>query len=374
MNKKKYDILYIVPNHPTLIDRYKLIAERVSGINSYNIITQNEVLPQYLNKYIKIIENIFKKITSRGIGIGRIKTMLTVNYLVKHNSKIIFFFNESYRYTKYLRKYNYITTINLAHAVTYKSNFYSRLFFDYYLIYGKSSIVNMQSNKNLIIKSNVKIVGPAWIEAGKLLSEGSKYKINCKYHKNLFKKTVLITSQWANKQVKSYLEPNYRVICEFIEKNNDICFLIKEHPLEKGEDKYWVKLKENDNVEIIDGNINGFAFLKDIIDVHVTVFSNSAIDLAMLKIPTIFFDKKLDKSSYLTPPNYSSVATNTDELKQLLYTQKNVAEIEDFIEYHIFKSDFKSLERVRQCVHSILNGKDLDDVIHPDEIKKPTIN
>ena len=355
MKKKAQNILFIIPDYAYARAKYDYIISKIAEGHKLNILTSKEVKKQW-----RLVFGLRKlKIPKELIHI-----LLSFVFRIAYRPKVIGFFDESTKYSNALKKYSGAKVINIAHAVTGDERFYNNIFFDYYFIYGRSSMNNMLNNHNLSINAKVNIVGPIWSEVSLMLDKHNdeEFLRFLKSVKSRYKRIILITSQWTKSEYhKEGLRPNYEDLIAFIKNSSDFYFVVRKHPRECEEEKIWDRLEGRSNISIRSSGLEGFTVYRDVVDLHITVFSNAAIDLALLNIPTIFFNKNGHHDNYIIKPGSAMLTKSLDALKEMVVNGVSPEDFKEFIQYNFEHIDFNSTERLRRHLKKIISGEKLDE-------------
>ncbi len=347
MKKKAQNILFIIPDHFYARNKYDYIIHKITDGHKVKTFTNREIKKRWkLFFYLKKF-----KLSQLG------HVLLSLCLRVTYRPRVIGFFDESTKYSKALKKYSGATVINIAHAVTGDERFYNNIFFDYYFIYGRSSIVNMKNNPDSCINTTVNIIGPIWSEVSLKLEKHKDegFLSFLQSIKQRYKRIILITSQWTRSIYhKEGLMPNYSDLISFMKNNNDYFFVVRKHPRECEEEKMWAGLENQSNISVRNAGLEGFVAYRDVVDLHITVFSNAAIDLALLNIPTIFFNKTSHHDNYIIKPGSSLLVTNLEHLKELIDKGISASDFKDFVDYNFECLGFNSLDRLEQQFKKII--------------------
>ncbi len=176
---------------------------------------------------------------------------------------------------------NQALLVNLAHGVGYQGIAHTSSDFDYWFVFGQSTIDGKRKNQNRVGETRAMIVGSPFIF-------GKNEKVfDLKTNNQSY---VMIASQWtpARDDAKTALDQSALIIENFIRANHHITFVVKVHPHDNGE--RWLGIcKNNQNVQVLDKNVE----LGDVLrgaNLCLHMSSNVAIEAGILGIPSIAVD------------------------------------------------------------------------------------
>jgi len=253
-------------------------------------------------------------------------------------------------------------TIFISHAIIPITDNYTSLDYDYYLIFGQSSLVNLQ-------KLPLRIGSPKIILSGSpMISKNYSLKpINVPI------KTLLYFSTWGIETFEERFEvlrKSFDVIIKWAIKHPEYNLLIKLHPLENGKYVYEHTSKIK-NITILDKDTSMIDALKNV-SIVITTFSVASIEAAMMNRPIIvcnydLLDKrsadsyKSDAFLHLEkffPPR----ARNVEDLHDRITTvEKNykyyVSQCQKYAKYHLGHTT-DSQEHISEIISAIYSGKE----------------
>lgn len=194
--------------------------------------------------------------------------------------------------------------INIAHGTGYKGIAHTSSDFDYWLVFGQSTINGKLSNKKRIGRTEALIVGSPF-----LFGDQSQVDTNDEKNKN----TILIASQWVPDRgiYPQAMRENRSMMLNFIQSNRDKDFFVKLHHLEV--DDFWsVKAQEYANLSVYSRDISLYdALQKAYLCLHIS--SNASIEAGLMGVPSVTIDK-YGFSTHLNIDQFLPVVTTSSEL------------------------------------------------------------
>jgi len=337
---RKIDILFILNCNKT--------NERIRPIIEY--------INEALDIEVEIRRNILKNIISLKLGIIplNIPVLLTDEYSEAryyseiYDPKVIVLLENESILSSFLKHFTHAKIVNIAHGVRTNLVEHSNINYDYYLIYGKSSLVHMKNNPYLFGNTVPVITGSPFIK-----------NVTKKCNENYKIQSVIYFSQYQNKRVKDYLSFSNNIFIKFAIKNPYVKCIVKPHPLENTD--YWLNLvKGIHNIQIVDSKVDIFDILKPGV-VSVVAWSNAALESALVNCPIISIDGSGFADNNLDISKYFPVVTSVSEFECALDAiQKNYLEYQEvckkFVNYHLgYTND--SYIKVAETIINILKGE-----------------
>jgi hypothetical protein len=244
-----------------------------------------------------------------------------------------------------------VNTINLSHSITASSWKYSLFYYDYYLMFGKSSLDNAKSNSNRYGNTKVLLVGSGYIN--KKLESVPKGK---------YGKGLIYFSQWIDHNYYDETIYSRDVLFEFIRDNPEVAVKIKLHPLES--DGYWAKREsEYENLFIID-NYADIHQLLDEVSIVLISWSNAVIEAAIAKRPVIAIDTSGLSEKYFDIGRYFPVVDNKIRLEEAINMVNSnydyyVEKAKEFAEFHMEYCG-ESVEAIKSTILNITENRKVD--------------
>jgi len=252
-----------------------------------------------------------------------------------------------------------IKSINIAHGITDPRPFFDSMFdFDYYFLFGQSSLKHIAANPVRIGNTKAVLAGSPFITPD--------YKLP----PNREKKNVLFFSQikhvvshallYAPTHMEQLIE-NTRLVVDWAKAHPDFRLFMKVHPA--GDAKFTHKLcKGIRNIAVLEKSISMIDALKDVSLVINTV-SNASLEAAVLNRPTVGINTRSLWKSYLSLEDFFlPAATNVEELHQnIVQTFEQYEEFlqktQEFAGFHL-EHTIDSVEFIADCIESIYYGEE----------------
>lgn len=301
-------------------------------INNFNYFVKNSVLVEYDVNMIYYQNKFFSIL---------IKARLLRLYLfilkVLFKPDLILFMDEraSLSLSRIIKETIKVKTVNFSHALVSQHRFYKEIDFDYYLVYGDKCVKADEKFGVNFNATDLVAIGPFYA-VSRLLLRGLNPEDNLKIFQasqQSYSFKVCVTSQWLTEKASSeQLLQTYNSISSYIKKSSDIIFFIKPHPLEKDGKNPLADCYKLDNVVVL-SNESSIGDLFGMVDVNLTSYSNSALDFALIGIPTIFFapESGICQKYGIAPKEYHLLFENLEEIDEAIrnktFSRKHADEI-----------------------------------------------
>lgn len=352
--KNKTDVLFL-HMAPERIDRTKKIA---SMLEDKGLTVVHRVMDSIQDMFVS---NLFYCENGVLLDVDYSYFESYANYLTEvYNPKIVITFNESTVFNLYLRKSmkkNGGKIINMAHGIVSKEVLRNndKYYFDYYFVFGQSSLDNA-INKKTYGKTKIVKVGSFFMD----------YKDTLPIVYNSRK--VLFCSQGdkIDKKVNESNLRNVEILCEWANKS-DYEVLFKFHPLE---DENIVKTRFESKTSKFNYLPKEMSMYDAMKEAHFVIMSssNSSLEVALLKKPIVLVNddqNEVDSINAELEKYYLKSAINSEELesniektleKYNLFVEKG----EEYVSNHI-EVKMNSTEYITKCILSIVkNNEDFD--------------
>jgi len=250
-------------------------------------------------------------------------------------------------------------TVNISHSVTFSDALFSSFDFDYYLMFGKSSLQHAKKNKFRYGDTKIVLTGSPFVGAS--LSD---------LKRNLPNKTILYCSQWVQSGDVYETYRSHEILIEYARRNPYVKVYIKLHPIENG--MYWKrKVSDVQNVTVLDSGDSLISALKKV-SVCVVASSNVAIEATLAHRPIVSIDISGIADEYLNVSRYFPRAKNIDDFESAMLEVFSkydyyLDRCKDFSCFHMeYLSDSQKV--ISNCLSLIFRGDD----VHCDEKLKET--
>jgi len=276
------------------------------------------------------------------------------SYINNFSPKLVVFIDNIEFKSTILRHVYHIKTLNIAHGVRINDWDHSYIDFDYYFVFGESSLNHMRKNKNLFGSTKAVITGSYFVDG--IVSNRDLQKKNTCF-------TVLFLSQWLHPRVAADLSFSRDILLSYAKINSSIKIVIKLHPLEDENQKNeWNKIIAGlVNVEILEHNVS----LKDAIEmssVAVSAWSNALVVATWLGCPIISIDRTNYARNNLDIDEYFPVVEDVDTFSNAIYLIKNNNQVymercKEFSRYHF--GDCNNVNKImsRNLIRIIQGGE-----------------
>lgn len=254
-------------------------------------------------------------------------------------------------------KKDYVS-INFAHSILRKTVHHGLIDYDYFFVFGKSSINNMKNNPNRIGKNtNIIPVGSPFIQISEEPMD------------NFTSKNVLFVSQYSYvySDTAKEIERIKDLVIKLAKANSTLQFTVKLHPHEPENNNYFTNQADLPvNLIVLPKRVKMLEALTNVKCI-LNSWSNSSLEAGALGIPSIMITNK-----YLPDPerkflDYFPVCKNPSEIEQALtrlenriYYDKMRENAYAFFRYHIQYQDFS--ERIVNHFSDIIQHKEVGTV------------
>jgi CDP-glycerol glycerophosphotransferase (TagB/SpsB family) len=312
---------------------------------------------KFENDSIKnLVKSVFIYSTSKSIPACLIMYASFARFLVdKYNPKVICVFTHFNVLPSFIRYYSQAKTVYIPHAVVDSSYLYSNIDFDYYLVFGESSIMNIQNNQTKIGHTKIIKVGSPVVRENYNLP---RININ---------KNYLFFSTWTmGKDVE--LTANFYLMLDWARNHPDYTIFIKQHP---NENPLFIRtvVKNLTNVIVLKKELDIVSALKDS-SIVIINYSTASIEACLMNRPLVIinqfeFNEKSDdfrfsdKYLYLEtffPPRAKSIKEIDDRIWQI---QNNydyyIEQCRVFTRFHLENLN-DSVGKISEIIDNIYNG------------------
>lgn len=245
----------------------------------------------------------------------------------KYNPSMVVLIEDYALYPSVLRHAYGFKLANIAHGVLANDWDHSYIDYNYYLIFGESSLNHMQLNNNLFGSTEAIITGTYYLKGF------SKVGAIC-----VTGGVIIYLSQYLNPRVRDHLEYSDSVMIAYAVANPGKKIIIKLHPLE--DDEVWIHQTSHiKNITILPQRMPVSEAIKGV-SIAVSAWSNSLVEAAACGCPVISIDRTnysrnaLDIDSYF--PIVSDVSGFSAAVDLICENYKRyVAKARGFSGYHL---------------------------------------
>jgi hypothetical protein len=250
--------------------------------------------------------------------------------------------------------------VNISHGVTPNQHFHTMVDFDYYFLFGKSSLRNLLNNPVRFGNSKVIFTGSPYIDY--------QNKENTNFAGRITK--VLFFSSWFPKgEIGEVLQQVFHMVVEWAMQQPAIELLIKVHPLE--DPTYVQKYVENiSNIRVLDKS-KGMVEALEGVQVVLNQWSNASVEAAVLGLPTVVVNPSNISDEYLYLEEFfPKRATSVSEIDQRIKEVESnydyyKVRTKQFFEYHLAKVEGSMF--ISDQIAKLHKGEELDNFV---EIKE----
>lgn len=187
-----------------------------------------------------------------------------------------------------------VQSVNLSHSVTPPGDEANMFDFDYYFVFGPSSVDHSRGKRIRIGSTRLVQTGYMWIPPDFILPPSTD------------RRTILFFSQLSDELLdapdvsaedKALVRRNTTVVCEFARKHPDIQLLVRLHPLERPD--HVLQLSRGlPNVRVLDPGVGMKAAVSQA-SLAVVMWSNASIEAAVLGRPLVMVNDSDRAEEYL---------------------------------------------------------------------------
>ena len=274
----------------------------------------------------------------------------------KYNPVLICIFTHFNVLPSFLRYYSSAKTIYIPHAIMDSTYLYSSLDFDYYFVFGESSIKNIKANKNRHGTTKVIKTGSPVIRSHFSLPQISPNN------------NLLFFSTWTIGKDKE-MTANFHLMLDWVKQHKKYVLYIKPHPIE--DTSYITEAVTNiDNIQILDNKVDMVAALQKI-SLVITNYSTASIEASLMNRPVVVINRLAsdktsddfrisDKYLYLEdffPPR----ATTSEEIEERVNMvfenyEYYIEQCRSFSKFHLENMN-DSIPKMADIIGAIYHGK-----------------
>jgi hypothetical protein len=239
--------------------------------------------------------------------------------------------------------------IHIAHSMTTDNlRHFSLVEFDYYFLYGRSSLDRLRKRDVLFGKSKAVLTGP--------------YLANSDFSLPIIQanKNILLFGVGPNLEKHTRITDMYSVINSWIVSHPDYQLTIKLHPRSSLE--YWHRQEQKTkNIQVLSKNTPMTHALQDV-SITLSIYTNAVLDAALLNRPSLLVANKetsdeLDIEKFFLPRSETADELNERMEEMLENYPYHVQQSKAFITYHL-EHQQDSVTFISSCIDSIVHGKE----------------
>jgi len=252
---------------------------------------------------------------------------------------------------------NYSKTIYIPHCIIPSSSYYSSIDYDYYFVFGDSSINNLNLNKFKYGSTKIVKTGSPWIQI--------EHSINPCF--NFY--SLIYFANWLIGKDEIHTK-NFNIILDFIKQNKNYNLYIKLHPIAKNENYIKKAIENINNVILLPINTSLEKALKDVAIALINPGSTTGVEAALMKRPPIlvnYITNNLNSIDYMdndiqykTEYYFVEKAKNHEELliriKQITSNYEYyLSQCDKYVNYHL-ANKLDSQENIIFTIEKILKN------------------
>ena len=287
-----------------------------------------------------------------------------VQYIVDfYQPKIIISDRNGSIYSSFLREaiQAYGKLVHMAHCVA-TDNFarFSLIDYDYYFLYGRSSLDKIMHRQVRFGHTKAVLTGPYFSNKDFTLKAGSANK------------NILLFGIYPDLEKKRSYQNIYDYIKKWAQNNQDYTLYIKPHP--RSRSTYWQEASQTiSNIKTLNA-VEKLTHCLEPIAISLSIYTNAVIDSALLNRPSLLvcpdnIDNLNDELSlekfYL--PRATNEQQLADNIKAMLKDYPYyIEQAQKFAHYHLeYQQD--SIDYISHCLYSITQNKEDFPIIEINE-------
>jgi len=268
----------------------------------------------------------------------------------KFNPKIIMSESNGSDFSPFLKAFlpQESSLIHVAHCVTTDNyRHYSLIDYDYYFLYGQSSLDKLRRRNSLFGSSKVVLTGPYIAHQDFELKARS---VN---------KNILLFGVNPNMEKRAHIQKMYAVIKDWINQHDDYQLFVKMHPRSKL--GFWNEAQNHcSNIHIVKKGITMQQALSEV-SLTLGIYTNAVLDAALLNRPSLLvceedIKDELDIERFFLPrcKNTNELQLNIEKIldNYCYYLKQTTA----FAKYHL-EHQQDSVDFIAQCIDNIAHDQ-----------------
>lgn len=239
--------------------------------------------------------------------------------------------------------------IHIAHSMTTDNlRHFSFIEFDYYFLYGRSSLERLRRRSVLFGKCNAVLTGT-------YLATSDFSLPAIKANKN-----ILLFGVGPNLEKHSRITDMYIVINDWISSHPDYQLSIKPHP--RSSLDYWQAQEQKiKNITVLSQGTPMTDALKSV-SITLSIYTNAVLDAALLNRPSLLVanaetNDELDIEKFFLPRSETAKELNSRIEEMLENYSLHIQQTQPFLTYHL-EHQQDSVRFISSCIKSIVNNKE----------------
>lgn len=278
-----------------------------------------------------------------------------IQFIVEtYRAKIIITDRNGSIYSSFLKEaiQPYGKLVHMAHCVA-TDNFgrFSLIDYDYYFLYGTSSLDKIMHRQVRFGSTKAVLTGPYFSNKNFNLSA------------NDASKNILLFGIYPALEKKENYRLIYDMVKQWAEKNPQYSLYFKPHPRSRSD--YWkIASQKIKNIVVLDATEKLTSCLANI-SITLSIYTNAVIDAALLNRPSLMvcidnmneLDDELDLEKFYLPRATTDQQLQTNISSMLDNYSYYVEQTKKFAKYHLeYQQD--SIEYISHCLLSIVNNEE----------------
>ncbi|WP_312255117.1 capsule biosynthesis protein [Stutzerimonas nitrititolerans] len=240
--------------------------------------------------------------------------------------------------------------VHLAHATTVESS--RRLGmndYDYYFLFGRSSLEALQARKLRFGSSMAVLAGSHLIDRAFDMPPASPTQ-----------RKILVLGVGPDKEKKKAYQDAYSLVARWASENLEHKVLVKCHP--RSDTGLWQKLAVSSNIDVLPADTLLYQALEQA-SVVVSLMSNAVIEAGLARRPIIYVGAGKNLDIFEQGRFFGCAVVSSEEFSARIGAIENnysssVREAENFAAFHLV-GGFEGLERTLKLLGSLLSGEEV---------------
>jgi hypothetical protein len=239
--------------------------------------------------------------------------------------------------------------IHVAHSMTTDNlRHFSLVEFDYYFLYGRSSLNRLRNRDVLFGNCKGVLTGSFMAHTGISMPAIKANKI------------LLLFGVGPNLEKHTRITDMYTVIRDWASAHPDYQLKIKLHP--RSHLDYWHKQEKNlKNIQVLTKNTRMPDALKDV-SIALSIYTNAVLDAALLNRPSLLIandetNDELDIEQFFLPRSKTAEELNLQIKSMSDNYSHHVQQAKAFAKHHL-EHQYDSVNYISDCIEAIAHGKE----------------
>jgi len=277
-------------------------------------------------------------------------------YIVKkYNPKVILTESNGSDLSPFLKAFlpKKSSLIHVAHCITTNNyRHYSLIDYDYYFLYGRSSLDKLRNRKVLFGSCKAILTGPYIADKNFALKARNANK------------NILLFGVNPNMEKRPHIQKMYAIIKSWISQHSDYHLFVKMHP--RSTLSFWNDAQVTcSNIQIVEKGISMQQALNSI-SITLGIYTNAVLDAALLNRPSLLvsdnsINDELDIERFFLPRSKDETELHSNIEKILGDYSYYLEQTTAFSFYHL-EHQQDSVEYIAACIDTIVHDRDLPNI------------